>query len=131
METSGDTAMDGLPDLFDLGSGRRVGTLDEWAQRREQLKGLVQQYEYGRLPPPAPVTAVREPAREVYDGTALFIPLTLTIRQLFSRHPSDGPTFDRLPVPSAKPGFAWQAPSHGHGRNPFTRDEIQRGAEAI
>ena len=40
-----------LPDPFVMNDGSRVKTKDDWAKRREQLKELIQTYEYGHLPP--------------------------------------------------------------------------------
>jgi hypothetical protein len=46
-----------LPDPFLFADGSRVKTREDWARRREELKALILYYEYGRMPPPAPVTA--------------------------------------------------------------------------
>lgn len=48
----------GLPDLFTLGDGSKVASKETWAKRRDELKELVLTYEYGHLPPVAPVQAV-------------------------------------------------------------------------
>lgn len=39
-----------LPPLFRLQDGNWVKTADQWRQRREELKEIIQIYEYGRLP---------------------------------------------------------------------------------
>jgi hypothetical protein len=52
-----------LPDPFLMKDGSRVKTAADWTRRREELKNLIQYYEYGHLPPPLPVTA-----RELSSG---------------------------------------------------------------
>src|SRR5688572_18302237 len=46
-----------LPDVFTSADGSKVAAQDDWARRRTEVLELVQAYEYGHLPPPAPVTA--------------------------------------------------------------------------
>src|SRR5689334_13723869 len=47
-----------LPDPFVMNDGSRVKSKQDWAKRREELKELIQYYEYGHLPPaPGNVTA--------------------------------------------------------------------------
>jgi len=43
-----------LPDLFRFVDGRRVRTVDDWPARRAELLELLQQIEYGHLPPIPP-----------------------------------------------------------------------------
>jgi hypothetical protein len=46
--------IDTLPDLFTMMDGSKVTSTEQWAKRREELKALIQYYEYGVLPyPPA------------------------------------------------------------------------------
>ena len=48
----------GLPDVFVASNGERVTTREQWARRREEIKALLQYYQYGRIPPrPDKVTA--------------------------------------------------------------------------
>jgi hypothetical protein len=50
----------GLPDPFAFADGTRVRTKADWARRREELKGLFQDYMYGHLPPkPEKMTITR------------------------------------------------------------------------
>ena len=49
-----------LPDLFLFSDGSRVKTKEDWARRREELKGLILYYEYGRLPPAPTNLAAKE-----------------------------------------------------------------------
>lgn len=48
-----------LPDPFALPSGQRVATPREWAARRDEIKTLLAFYEYGHLPPAAPVDVIK------------------------------------------------------------------------
>lgn len=41
-----------LPDPFLMNDGKRVRTADDWAARRSEIKELVAQHEFGRMPPP-------------------------------------------------------------------------------
>lgn len=48
-----------LPDPFRFFNGRKVKTRADWARRREEIKDLMQYYEFGRKPPkPSVLTAV-------------------------------------------------------------------------
>jgi hypothetical protein len=47
-----------LPDPFKFVDGSRVGSKDDWARRRAELKELIQTYEYGHLPPMPPAGSV-------------------------------------------------------------------------
>src|SRR6266481_4742282 len=40
-----------LPNPFTFADGAPVRTKEEWARRREEIKALFQDYEYGHLPP--------------------------------------------------------------------------------
>jgi hypothetical protein len=40
-----------LPDPFTFADGKRVKTKDDWKRRREEIKSLFEDYEYGHLPP--------------------------------------------------------------------------------
>src|SRR5437870_4632615 len=40
-----------LPNPFTFADGSPVRTKEDWARRREEIKGLFQDYEYGHLPP--------------------------------------------------------------------------------
>lgn len=48
-----------LPDPFALPNGQRVATPGAWAARRDEIKTLLAFYEYGHLPPAAPVRATK------------------------------------------------------------------------
>src|SRR5688572_853922 len=50
-----------LPNPFVRGDGSKVDRREDWPPRRGELKELVQAYEYGHLPPAAPVTASERP----------------------------------------------------------------------
>lgn len=47
-----------LPDLFSLSDGTRVANVDQWHQRRLEMKQVIQYFAYGHLPPrPDHITA--------------------------------------------------------------------------
>lgn len=51
-------SVDGLPDVFSIPGGKRVINADDWQKRREEIKAMMQYYQYGHLPPrPDKVTA--------------------------------------------------------------------------
>jgi hypothetical protein len=50
-----------LPDPFRFNDGSRVKSPQDWAKRRAELRELVQIYQYGHLPPVAPVLATPAP----------------------------------------------------------------------
>ncbi len=50
-----DTLKGELPDLFEFQSGERVRSEEDWLRRREELRELILNIEYGHLPPPAEV----------------------------------------------------------------------------
>jgi hypothetical protein len=44
-----------LPDPFLMNNGKRVASEGDWQKRRQELKELIQKYEYGHFDPPSPV----------------------------------------------------------------------------
>ncbi|MCA9078828.1 MAG: acetylxylan esterase [Planctomycetaceae bacterium] len=44
-------AVSGLPDLMTFADGTPVRSPDDWEHRRDELKAMIQYYEYGHLPP--------------------------------------------------------------------------------
>lgn len=40
-----------LPDVFTLTNGRRVSDIQQWETRRQEIKAMIQYFEYGHLPP--------------------------------------------------------------------------------
>jgi len=49
-----------LPDLFMFADGKRVRTIEDWKQRRKEMKAILQYYEYGHLPPRPDVVMVED-----------------------------------------------------------------------
>ena len=41
----------GLPDVLKFANGRKVQDIDDWDARREEMKMIIQHYQYGFLPP--------------------------------------------------------------------------------
>ncbi|MGD9157278.1 MAG: sugar-binding protein [Desulfobacteraceae bacterium] len=60
--------IDHLPDPFAFFNGKRVKNIQDWNNRREEIKDLAQYYEYGYMPdPPGSVTAaVNENSIKIY-----------------------------------------------------------------
>ena len=48
-----------LPNPFTFGDGTAVRTKEDWAKRRDEIKNLCQDYEYGHLPPKPKMTVTR------------------------------------------------------------------------
>jgi len=60
-----------LPDVFLMNSGKRVATLEEWQQRRVQIRDLLLHYEYGHPPPePTSIAVEGETTRNALGGKA-------------------------------------------------------------
>lgn len=51
-----------LPDPFRFVDGSRVKTPEDWPRRRDELKKLIQTYQYGTLPPAGPVRVKEDAA---------------------------------------------------------------------
>jgi (4-O-methyl)-D-glucuronate---lignin esterase len=69
-----------LPDPFVFSDGSHAGTPADWAHRREELKQLIQHYEYGYLPPaPDRADVVEENYEHVESLAATIKSLRLTI----------------------------------------------------
>ena len=58
-----------LPDPFLFRDGSRVKTKEDWARRREELRALILQYEYGHLPPPPGNVAGKELSSKKDEAT--------------------------------------------------------------
>ena len=67
-------AMKELPNPFLMNSGKCVATIEEWRQRREEIRELVLKYQYGHVPPsPGNVVLYSERKPQVLnDGRTLF-----------------------------------------------------------
>jgi hypothetical protein len=59
-----------LPDPMTMKSGAKVGTLEQWKARRREMIEILEDYEYGHMPPPPGnvKAAVVTPARRVTPG---------------------------------------------------------------
>jgi len=69
-----------LPDPFLSTSGRRVHSQDEWRGRREEIKDILQQYEYGRMAPaPADWSAKEVSSKAWLGGRATHVVMTLAV----------------------------------------------------
>ncbi len=72
-----------LPDVLTMFAGQPVKTRAEWVEKRApELRALVQQYEYGFLPPPSKVSAKLEREDQAaLGGRATLREITLTLAQ--------------------------------------------------
>jgi len=59
-----------LPDPFLFVVGSRVKSPEDWPRRRQELKQLIQTYEYGQLPPAPPSGQVRVTEEPAYQPPA-------------------------------------------------------------
>lgn len=57
-----------LPELMKFGDGSTVSSKQDWPKRRAELLELVQAYEYGHLPPAAPVSVSEQPWKATAKG---------------------------------------------------------------
>ena len=77
-----------LPDLFLLSDRSRVTSVDEWQQRREEMKQIIQYFAFGHLPPrpdtiTAEVTETNDLAKPI-AGTRQLIRLSIGSKQKLS-----------------------------------------------
>lgn len=69
-----------LPDLFSFADGKTVKTAKDWKLRREEMKAILQYYEYGHIPPRPDVVKVENlKTRQLADCNATEQMMTLVI----------------------------------------------------
>ncbi len=62
-----------MPDALTLNSGAKVTTLEQWRERREEMKAILEHYELGHAPPPpGNVSGEDLQSRPVLDGAATY-----------------------------------------------------------
>lgn len=62
-----------MPDVMTMADGTRVTTLEQWRERREEMKAILEHYELGHAPPPPGNVSGRDvEARAVLGGAANF-----------------------------------------------------------
>ncbi|MCA9151260.1 MAG: hypothetical protein KDA92_18240, partial [Planctomycetales bacterium] len=94
------------PDLLTFRDGSRVASRDDWLRRRTELKSLIQEFEYGHLPPrPDNIAIGQQQRRTIAEVGAVEERLTLllgTQTQLLLRiavyRPTNVPADRQLPV---------------------------------
>ena len=115
-----------LPDLFTFEDGRRVRNAADWPARQQELRDLILDIQYGRLPPPAAVQGaltLEEAAPQAEGARRLLCELTLGIKpalrlQLELRVPAG-----KGPFPVVLNGDAcWGGPS-----DEIAREVLRRG----
>lgn len=69
-----------LPNPLTMADGTTVTTVEDWRQRREEIKAMLLHYEYGHAPsPPANLRVEMTSSEAVFDGTAQLERFTLTM----------------------------------------------------
>ena len=62
-----------MPDVMTMNDGTKVTTVEQWHQRREEMKRLLEDYELGHTPPPpGNVSGQDLQSRSVLDGTVTY-----------------------------------------------------------
>jgi hypothetical protein len=62
-----------MPEVMTMADGSRVTTVEQWRQRREEMKEILEHYELGHAPPPpGNVSGQDIQSHPVLDGTANF-----------------------------------------------------------
>ena len=62
-----------MPDAMMMTNGQKVATVEQWRQRREEMKQILEYYELGHAPlPPGNVNGQVLQARDVLDGAAKY-----------------------------------------------------------
>src|ERR1700722_6503397 len=62
-----------LPDVMTMADGTRVTTPEQWQQRREEMKAILEYYELGHAPPPpGNVTGEDIKSADFLDGTVKY-----------------------------------------------------------
>src|SRR5580698_10687059 len=62
-----------LPDVMTMADGTRVTTPEQWQQRREEMKAILEHYELGHAPPPpGNVTGKDIKSANFLDGTVKY-----------------------------------------------------------
>ncbi len=74
------TAHPALPDVFTFENGRKVETRADWERRREEIKAMLQYYQYGHIPPrPDRVIAAASSRGTHESGLGILEEVTLEI----------------------------------------------------
>lgn len=94
-----------MPDPLVMADGAPVKTPDQWRARREEMKKILEDYEYGHMPPPpGNVTATETTAKDLPDQKLHYRLLHLAFGP-DSKLGFDMAIFSPLPSDTAKPPF--------------------------
>lgn len=115
-----------LPDPFLLKDGSRVKTKEDWARRRAELKELIQDYEYGHMPPPPGNVTGKELSSKRNE------PLNATEKQVLLTMGPEGKVFTHLEltIPAGAGPFAVIVTgdlSWGKVKEPVAAAVVKRG----
>lgn len=114
-----------MPDVLTMNNGTRVTTLEQWKQRREEIKRILEYYAIGQMPPaPSNVKGVEAGSRTVSEGKVKYrlIHLTFGPEEKLSLDigiftPSDGGPFPAIIVQGGTPPGAATLPRLPNGPN--------------
>ncbi|MBN1973339.1 MAG: hypothetical protein JW787_06850 [Sedimentisphaerales bacterium] len=114
-----------MPDVLTMNNGTRVTTLEQWKQRREEIKRILEYYAIGQMPPaPGNVKGVEAGSQTVSDGKVKYrlIHLTFGPEEKLSLDigiftPSDGGPFPAIIVQGGTPPGAANLPRLPNGPN--------------
>src|SRR5476649_2610585 len=68
-----------MPDPLVSNDGQKVSTVEQWRQRREEMKQILEEYEFGHMPPaPGNVMGREVQSRKLNDGAVSFRQVHLT-----------------------------------------------------
>ncbi len=120
-----------MPDVMVMNDGTRVRTVEQWGERREELKKILEYYAVGQMPPaPGNVKGSRLSEQSVLDGKARYrlIRLTFGPEERLELHvgvftPAEGGPFPAVILQTGSvPGAPElprlpQGPNQGRGEN--------------
>ncbi len=114
-----------MPDVMVMEDGTRVRTREQWLQRREELKRILEYYAVGQMPPPPGNVKGREIRSEtVLDGRIRYrlVRLTFGPEEKLSLHigvftPTNGGPFPAVILQSGTPPGAPELPRQPWGPN--------------
>jgi hypothetical protein len=114
-----------MPDIMTLDNGRKVKTIKQWNQRREQMKRILEYYAVGQAPPPPGNVKGHEiSSQTLMDGKVKYrlVHLTFGPNESLSLDigiftPAEGGPFPALISPSGSPPGATPLPRLPQGAN--------------
>lgn len=121
-----------IPDVMTLDNGKKVKTLKQWAERREQMKRILEFYAVGLAPPPpGDVKGIEISSQMLMDGKVKYrlVHLTFGPNESLSLDigiftPAQGGPFPALVSPSGTPPGAKALPRLADGANQGRNQDV-------